>query len=225
MSGLHIAIIMDGNGRWATSRGQKRIDGHRVGSEVVRNITVYASKEESIEELTLYAFSTENWKRPKLEVSFLMELLSKYLDNELETYLKNGVRFRAIGDISRFSKKLQNSIKSLEEKTAHLTELTQNLALNYGGRDEVVRAVNRVVKSGSEITEESISSSLDQSRDVDLLIRTGGDHRISNFLLWQLSYAELFFLDKLWPDFNKDDLKEVIDKFHGIDRRFGGLNQ
>jgi len=223
MSGLHIAIIMDGNGRWATSQGKKRVDGHRVGSEVVRTITTYASKNSEIDELTLYAFSTENWKRPKLEVNFLMELLSKYLDSELETYLKNGVRFRPIGDVSKFTKRLQKSIKNLEEKTAHLTDLTQNLALNYGGKDEIVRSVKSLISSGDEVTEESIEKRLDLPRPVDILIRTGGDKRISNFLLWQLSYAELFFLDKLWPDFKSEDLQKVVDEFKGRERRFGGL--
>ena len=223
MSGLHIAIIMDGNGRWATSQGKKRVDGHRAGSEVVRTITTYASKNSEIDELTLYAFSTENWKRPKLEVNFLMELLSKYLDSELETYLKNGVRFRPIGDVSKFTKRLQKSIKNLEEKTAHLTDLTQNLALNYGGKDEIVRSVKSLISSGDEVTEESIEKRLDLPRQVDILIRTGGDKRISNFLLWQLSYAELFFLDKLWPDFKSEDLQKVVDEFKGRERRFGGL--
>jgi undecaprenyl diphosphate synthase len=223
MSSLHIGIIMDGNGRWAESRGKKRIDGHRVGSEVVRDITVYASKEKQISNLTLYAFSTENWKRPKLEVSFLMELLSKYLDNELPTYLDNGVRFRAIGDISRFSKRLQNSIFTLQEKTAGCSELQQNLALNYGGKDEIVRSVKKVLDSGEEVTEESIEAHLDLPKPVDLLIRTGGDHRISNYLLWQSAYAELFFMDKFWPDFSPDDLKDILKKFSGIERRFGGL--
>jgi len=214
---------MDGNGRWATSQGKKRVDGHRAGSEVVRTITTYASKNSEIDELTLYAFSTENWKRPKLEVNFLMELLSKYLDSELETYLKNGVRFRPIGDVSKFTKRLQKSIKNLEEKTAHLTDLTQNLALNYGGKDEIVRSVKSLISSGDEVTEESIEKRLDLPRPVDILIRTGGDKRISNFLLWQLSYAELFFLDKLWPDFKSEDLQKVVDEFKGRERRFGGL--
>jgi undecaprenyl diphosphate synthase len=223
MSSFHIGIIMDGNGRWAESKGKKRVEGHRVGSEVVRNITVYASKEEQISDLTLYAFSTENWRRPKLEVSFLMELLSKYLDSELPTYLNNGVRFRAIGDISRFSNRLQDSIFNLQEKTANCSELQQNLALNYGGKDEIVRSVKKVVQSGDEVTEESIEANLDLSKPVDILIRTGGDHRISNYLLWQSAYAELFFIDKFWPDFKPDDLKDVLNRFGEIERRFGGL--
>jgi undecaprenyl diphosphate synthase len=223
MSDLHVAIIMDGNGRWAKNRGKKRTEGHKVGSEVVRDITTFASQHKDIAQLTLYAFSTENWKRPKLEVDFLMKLLADYLESEKETYLKNGVRFKAIGDRSRFSKRLQKAITQLEEDTENETSLIQNLALNYGGKDEIVRAVKKLQISGDEVSEESIEQSLDLPTAVDILIRTGGDHRVSNFLLWQSAYAELFFLDTLWPDFKKDDLSRVLNQFQGIERRFGGV--
>jgi undecaprenyl diphosphate synthase len=226
MDKLHVAIIMDGNGRWATSQGKKRVEGHKIGSEVVRKITTFASKEATISELTLYAFSTENWKRPKFEVKFLMDLLSKYLENEIQTYIDNGVRFKAIGDINRFSTRLQKAIKNLEEKTQNLTNLTQNLALNYGGRDEVIRGIKKIDFQNinqSKITENLFNNFLDVTSSVDILIRTGGDHRISNFLLWQIAYAEIFFIDKLWPEFQSDDLKDILMKFQKIERRFGGV--
>jgi undecaprenyl diphosphate synthase len=215
---------MDGNGRWATSQEKKRVDGHLAGSEVVREITTFVSKREDISELTLYAFSTENWKRPKLEVDFLMNLLSKYLERETSNYIENGVKFKAVGDISKFSKKLQRSILKLEEKTKNLTNLTQNLALNYGGKDEIIRTLNRLKNEKIDFSEDTFKDFLDVKSDVDLLIRTGGDKRISNFLLWQIAYAELFFIDTLWPDFSKENLIEIVDKFYKIDRRFGGLN-
>ena len=224
MKKLHIAIIMDGNGRWATSQGKQRVEGHKVGSEVVRDITTFASNLGFVSELTLYAFSTENWKRPKLEIEFLMQLLSRYLENELKTYLDNGVRFKAVGDISRFSKRLQKAIKNLEEKTKGCNSIIQNLALNYGGKDEVVRTVKKLVDSNMKITEKNLESLLDVSTPVDILIRTGGDHRISNFLLWQIAYAEIFFSDILWPDFSTQDFQTILDEFLKIDRRFGGLS-
>lgn len=219
----HIAIIMDGNGRWAKRQGLKRVKGHEQGAEVVRDITTYASNVADIKFLTLYAFSTENWKRPKLEVEFLMKLLQKYLQNEKEIYLKNGVRFRAIGDISRFSKSLQKTIKDVEEYTKECTKLTQNLALNYGSRDEIIRACNTLQKNNEAITEESLTQALDCSTDVDILIRTGGDKRISNYLLWQASYAELFFTDTMWPEFSPKELEEIICSFTNIERRFGAV--
>jgi len=225
MDKLHIAIIMDGNGRWATAKNKKRIDGHKVGSEVVRKITTALSKNSLVSDLTLYAFSTENWKRPKMEVDFLMQLLTKYLNNEFETYLENGVKFRAIGDLSRFSSKLQKAILKLEEATKQCSNLTQNLALNYGGKDEVVRAVKKLVKSNQEISKVTIEQYLDISKPVDILIRTGGDLRVSNFLLWQIAYAELFFTKTLWPDFTEEELLKIIKIFNSRERRFGGLSQ
>ncbi len=219
----HIAIIMDGNGRWAELKGKKRVKGHEAGAKVVKEITTYCSNDEDIERVTLYAFSTENWKRPRLEVEFLMKLLNNYLKNELPEYLKNNVRFEPIGDIRAFSKSLQKTIKMVEEKTAHCDGLVQSLALNYGAQDEMLRAINKIKNSDADITAEMISNELDCKHSVDLLIRTGGDHRLSNFLLWQSAYAELFFTDTLWPDFSIKELEKIIKKFTKVERRFGGL--
>nr|WP_321265446.1 di-trans,poly-cis-decaprenylcistransferase [uncultured Sulfurimonas sp.] len=219
----HIAIIMDGNGRWAELSGKKRVKGHEAGAKVVKEITTYCSNHKEIERLTLYAFSTENWKRPRLEVEFLMKLLEKYLRNELPIYLENNVRFEPIGDIRAFSKSLQKTIKDVKEKTSHCDGLVQSLALNYGAHDEILRAVNRLKIYEGDITEEMLSNTLDCKDGVDLLIRTGGDKRLSNFLLWQSAYAELFFVDTLWPDFSSNDLEKIIKSFTKIERRFGGL--
>jgi undecaprenyl diphosphate synthase len=219
----HIAIIMDGNGRWAEQQGKKRVKGHEVGAKVVKDITTYCSNNPDIERLTLYAFSTENWKRPRLEVEFLMKLLEKYLKNELPVYLKNNVRFEPIGDIRAFSKSLQKTIKDVKEKTAHCDGLVQSLALNYGSHDEMLRAINTIKNCQEDITEQMLANALDCKHSVDLLIRTGGDHRLSNFLLWQSAYAELFFCDTLWPDFTTNELEKIIKKFTKIERRFGGL--
>jgi len=219
----HIAIIMDGNGRWAEMQGKKRVKGHEAGAKVVKSITTYCSNHPEIERLTLYAFSTENWKRPRLEVEFLMKLLDRYLKDELPSYLENNVKFEPIGDTRAFSKSLQKTIKMVEEKTAHCDGLVQSLALNYGAQDEILRAVNSLKKSSKDITSEMLSNALDCKEDVDILIRTGGDNRLSNFLLWQAAYAELFFIDKLWPDFTTQDLEEIVQNFTKIERRFGGL--
>ena len=219
----HIAIIMDGNGRWAELKGKKRVKGHEAGAKVVKEITTYCSNQKDIERLTLYAFSTENWKRPRLEVEFLMKLLDSYLKKELPVYLENNVRFEPIGDIRAFSKSLQKTIKNIEEKTAHCDGLVQSLALNYGSQNEILRAVNKLKDNEGDITEAMIGNALDCKHNVDLLIRTGGDHRLSNFLLWQAAYAELFFTDTLWPDFTTSSLDKIINKFKKIERRFGGL--
>ena len=219
----HIAIIMDGNGRWAEMKGKKRVKGHEAGAKIVKEITTYCSNNEDIERLTLYAFSTENWKRPRLEVEFLMKLLNNYLKNELPEYLENNVRFEPIGDIRAFSSSLQKTIKMVQEKTAHCDGLVQSLALNYGAQDEMLRAINKIKNSDDDITLEMISNELDCKHSVDLLIRTGGDHRLSNFLLWQSAYAELFFTDTLWPDFTIKELEKIIKKFTKVERRFGGL--
>jgi undecaprenyl diphosphate synthase len=219
----HIAIIMDGNGRWAEISGKKRVKGHEAGARVVKEITTFCSNNKEIERLTLYAFSTENWKRPRLEVEFLMKLLENYLKNELSVYLENNVRFEPIGDIRAFSKSLQKTIKDVKEKTAHCDGLVQSLALNYGSQDEMLRAINKIKNYEDDITQEMLGNALDCKHDVDLLIRTGGDHRLSNFLLWQAAYAELFFVDTLWPDFTTDDLEKIIKSYKKIERRFGGL--
>ena len=220
---MHIAIIMDGNGRWAKKRGLKRIDGHKKGAEVVRDITEYCAANDNINVLTLYAFSTENWKRPKMEVEFLMKLLDNWLKKELPTYIKNEVKFETIGDISKFSDKLKKRIQLTKEKTKNFKKLTQVLALNYGSKDEITRAVKKLVSNNEEITQDNIQKHLDISRDVDLLIRTSGEIRLSNFLLWQCAYAEMFFTNTLWPDFTSEELDNIIKEFKKRERRFGGI--
>ena len=220
----NLAIIMDGNGRWAEQRGLKRTKGHEAGAEVIRDITTYCANHPTIESVTHYAFSTENWKRPKLEVEFLMNLLDRYLKKELRTYQDENIRFVAIGDLSKFSKKLQNTIAVTIEKTRTNTRLDQVLALNYGGRDEIVRAANRVLKEGNTITEETLGGALDTPyQDIDLLVRTSGEQRLSNYLLWQLSYSELAFTPTLWPDFTPEELEIMIQDFENRNRRFGGI--
>ncbi|DAB40393.1 MAG TPA: di-trans,poly-cis-decaprenylcistransferase [Sulfurovum sp. UBA12169] len=221
----HLAVIMDGNGRWAEQRGLKRTKGHEKGAEVIRDITAYCAKHPTIETATFYAFSTENWKRPKIEVEFLMKMLDRYLKEELSSYQKQGIAFRAIGDLSAFSKTLQQRILDTQEQTKNNTNLTQILALNYGGRAEITAAVNSLIASGKNmLTEEDISSALQTPyADIDLLVRTSGEQRISNFLLWQLSYSELYFASTFWPDFTADELDTIIQNYHQRTRRFGGL--
>ena len=215
---------MDGNGRWANKQGKKRIKGHEKGAQVVREITIHASNI-NLPYLTLYAFSTENWKRPKHEVDFLMKLLDNWLKKELPTYLENNVKFNVIGDISKFSKKLQKRIEFTKDATKGCTGLVQTLAINYGSQDEITRAVNKICKTKEEITIKDIEENLDTKDmpDVDILIRTGGQKRLSNFLLWQNAYSEFFFLDTLWPDFTSMDLDRVINQFKHIKRNFGGI--
>lgn len=208
---------MDGNGRWAEARGAKRTAGHEKGSEVVRKISEYCSSHTEIKYLTLYAFSTENWARPKSEVEFLMKLLSKYLDSEVENYLKANIRFVPIGDLTKFSKSLIKSIENLQNKTAHCDGLVQYMALNYGSKDEIRRAI---AKSSSV---DELEQNLDCPVDVDILIRTGGEQRLSNFMLWQVAYAELFFTKTMWPDFSVSELESIIDEFKHRERRFGGV--
>ena len=225
----HVAIIMDGNGRWAKARGLPRTAGHKRGAEAVRR-TVEAARELGISYLTLYAFSSENWKRPQGEVTDLMGLLRLYLRNEVKTLHKNGIRLKVIGDRSRLGPDIVALIEESEAKTAANSALTLVLALSYGGRQEIVEAAQRLaaeVAQGSlapaEIDEDKLSASLFTTGmpDPDLIIRTSGEKRISNFLLWQCAYAELVFLDVLWPDFGRDDLECAIRDFHGRERRYG----
>jgi len=213
---------MDGNGRWAKERGKARSKGHEEGAKNVRTITESAIKA-GVKYLTLYAFSTENWARPKSEVEFLMKLLERYLDKEAESYRKNGIRFEVIGDISRFSDSLVKKIESIRAETAKNKKLTQVLAINYGAKDEIVRAVKKMQSLSLEPTEQNLNISLDTAfmPDVDMLIRTGGDMRLSNFLLWQSAYAELFFTKTLWPDFGEEELFSMIEEFKTRERRFG----
>jgi undecaprenyl diphosphate synthase len=227
----HVAIIMDGNGRWAKKRNLPRFLGHKEGANSVRSITE-ACAGLGIKYLTLYAFSTENWKRSAAEVGFLMGLLDDYLGRELGTMMKNNVRFRAIGDIAGLPEKVREKIFQNEKKTARNTGLTLVLALNYGSKDELTRACRNIaalVKQGklnpAKITQKTISESLYTKNmpDPDFLIRTSGEMRLSNFLLWQLAYAEFYVTKKLWPDFRKPDLLVALKAYAGRQRRFGGV--
>lgn len=220
----HLAIIMDGNGRWAKERGFIRTRGHEKGAEVIRDITRYCAEHPTIETVTLYAFSTENWKRHKYEVEFLMKLLDRWLKQELPTYHKFGARFETVGNIEGFSPKLQKTIASIKEQTAHHTNVTQILALNYGSREEIAKAATRLAKRNEAITEESLGNELNTPyTDIDLMVRTSGEQRLSNFLLWQLSYAEFFFTPTLWPDFTAEELDTIIRHYTDRNRRFGGV--
>lgn len=229
----HIAIIMDGNGRWAQAQGLIRLMGHKAGVKAVKAV-VEAAREMAVPVLTLYAFSTENWNRPKDEVSGLMSLLKNYLQSELDSMLANDIQLRAIGDL----KKLPNDVYTVLSQTINKTKdnkaLILNLALNYGGRSEITQAVKNIgrsLKNGSiqeeDITEDFISSHLYTQGlpDPDLLIRTGGEARLSNFLLWQASYAEIYFTDTPWPDFNKESLQEAIVHYQQRQRRFGKIGE
>lgn len=229
----HVAIILDGNGRWAEKRGRERTYGHQMGAANVKTI-VRTAGHRGVRCLTLYAFSTENWKRPALEVKFLMHLFKDYLIGQLKELVEDNVQVHIIGDISALSSSLQESIRECERDTALNDGLVLNVAINYGGRRELVHATKSIaeaVKSGilqpSDITEETISHYLypSSATDVDLFIRTGGEIRISNFLLWQLSYSELYFTPVLWPDFTEEELDKAISWFMNRDRRFGGLTE
>ena len=219
----HVAIIMDGNGRWAKRQGLPRVAGHYKGAEVAEDIVEYAI-ELGIEHMTLFAFSTENWKRPKEEVSTLFELLRQYLISKKEKLYKLGIKVRFIGRKDRINKNLLSLMKEIEEESKENKNLVLNLAIDYGGRDDIVRAVNRVVREQpNRINEETFSQYLDLScsPDPDLLIRTAGEKRISNFLLWNLAYTELYFTDTLWPDFSRKDFLKALEDFSRRKRRFG----
>ena len=220
----HLAIIMDGNGRWAKNRTLVRTDGHKKGADTVENIAIYCAKN-GIKNLTVYAFSTENWERPKSEVDFLLNLLLKFIKLKENLFLENSIRFHTIGDLSPFNTQLKNAIANLKDKTKDNSRLNLILAVNYGSQNEIVRAVNSALANGVKIDEKSISSHLDSADfgDVDLMIRTGGEHRLSNFLLWQSSYAELAFTPTLWPDFDTKELDEMISKFKITHRKFGAI--
>jgi undecaprenyl diphosphate synthase len=221
----HVAIIMDGNGRWALRRGLPRIAGHKKGVDVVRRVTEQ-SRQLGISVLTLYAFSDENWGRPKEEVGFLMDMLGTFLKAEIATMKTNGIRFRTIGRTLRLPASVQTWIEKAASETAGNAGMVLNLALSYGGRGEILEAINRIRSSAgptADMTEELFSSYLDTAGlpDPDLIIRTSGEKRISNFLLWQAAYAELYFIDTLWPDFDETDLLMAIVEYQGRQRRFG----
>ena len=225
----HVAIIMDGNGRWATKHNMPRINGHRYAVNSVR-ACVEASAELKLPILTLYAFSTENWGRPKKEVTELMNLFFEFLKKELDTMLKNNVRFKLIGDREKLPEFLQDRLSFALDETSKNTGLLLNLALNYGGRDEIVRAVRKIAKEVNEgnLLPENVDENLISGNtytagiaDPDLIIRTSGEQRLSNFLIWQSAYAEYYFTDVLWPDFTKDNLHEALIEFQRRKRRLG----
>ncbi|MCR5695723.1 MAG: isoprenyl transferase [Marinilabiliaceae bacterium] len=228
----HVAIIMDGNGRWAKSKGSERLFGHKRGVNAVRQVTE-AAVELGIEYLTLYAFSTENWNRPKLEIEGLMLLLMTSLESELKTFINNDVRLRVIGN-DKLPKEVQKRLKSVEEKTAHCKRLTLVLALSYSSRWEITNCVREVAQKVSEgklnvadINENIVSENMATAfmPDPELLIRTSGEQRISNFLLWQIAYTELYFTQTLWPDFGKEDFYKALVDYQGRERRFGKTSE
>ena len=228
----HIAIILDGNGRWAKKRGMPRSYGHVKGCENLEDICEVA-KELGVKYLTVYAFSTENWKRSKEEVDGLMKLFRNYLKKCIKISRKNNMRVKVIGDVSAFDPDIQESIVKLENFSKDFTELHFQIALNYGSRDEITRAVNRMLedqKAGkleTPVEEETISNYLDTAGipDPDLMIRTSGELRLSNYLLWQLAYTEFYFTDVPWPDFKRDELVKAIEKYNERDRRYGGVKE
>ena len=221
----HIAIIMDGNGRWALRRGLPRIAGHKKGADAVRRVSEHC-RELGVPVLTLYAFSDENWGRPKDEVTFLMQMLESYLRSEIDKMKKNNITFRTIGRMERLPLSTQELIRHAVAETAGNTGMVLNLALSYGGRGEIIEAIRRMYSSNGSVrtvTEESFVTYLDTAGlpDPDLIIRTSGEKRVSNFLLWQAAYAEFYFSDTLWPDFQEKDLLLAILDFQGRERRYG----
>ncbi|UCE79120.1 MAG: di-trans,poly-cis-decaprenylcistransferase [Nitrospiraceae bacterium] len=225
---VHIGIIMDGNGRWAAQQDLPRIEGHRRGAERAKEIAEIAD-EFGIQYLTLYAFSNENWKRPQNEINTLMKILEYYLKNEIMSLLDKGIKFKAIGDISRLPDNIRALIEDTEKRTVSNKGMTLIAALSYSGSDEVVRAIRKVIDreiKTDDVTEELFSSFLDTAGipSPDLIIRTSGEKRLSNFLLWQCAYSELYFTETLWPDFNKDEFIKAVKDFQGRERHFGNLN-
>ncbi len=225
----HVAIIMDGNGRWAKKRNLPRIMGHREGMKRVKEI-VEVSKKIGIKILTLFAFSTENWLRPKEEVSFLMTLLKEYVKKEVRNLKKNNIRLKFIGDLERFSNDIKSLLLKAMEQTKNCNDLLLNIALNYGGRADILQAVKKIIKE--KIDEKLIDENLFSNylytkgiKDPDLLIRTSGEYRISNFLLWQIAYTELYITETLWPDFNEAEFQKAIEDYSKRERRFGKISE
>ncbi len=223
----HVGIIMDGNGRWAEMKGLPRMEGHRRGAERAKEI-IEASKEFGIKALTLYAFSLENWQRPKTEVAMIMKLLEIYLRREMYEFKKEGISFKAAGDLNRLPQGVRSFVSQAEALTSACKNMVLTAAISYGGRDEIVRAVKKALQSGiapQDISESSFSELLDTRGmpDPDLIIRTSGEKRISNFLLWQSAYSELYFTDTLWPEFGREELLEALRDYQVRDRRFGAV--
>ena len=221
----HIAFIMDGNGRWAAQRGLQRSDGHRAGAEALKNM-LDACSEQGIEVVTVYAFSCENWSRPQSEIKFLFSLISKFAKKELQNYADRGYRVMFSGDLTQLPQSTKNAIKKVMDYSKNNTGMIVNIALNYGARQEIVRAVNMILQSGIRNIDEQMfedclyTAGLPQ---LDLIVRSSGEKRLSNFMPWQCAYSELIFLDKYWPDFDKDTLIEILKEYSSRDRRFGGI--
>ncbi len=223
----HVAIIMDGNGRWATERGLPRVAGHRAGTENIRRI-IERFSDHGVQNLTLYAFSTENWNRPQPEVQALIRLLGRFIKRELENFERNNIRLRHLGHLEALPPWLQRQVRDAVQRTRDNTRLTLSICFSYGGRDDIVMAVREIVSEGVEpddVTEEAISERLYTAGmpDPDLVIRTAGEQRISNFLLWQSAYAELYFTDTYWPDFGREDIDLALAEYGRRKRKFGGL--
>ena len=220
----HVAIIMDGNGRWGIKNKGSRKKGHTAGLKTIENI-IEESLKQKINYLTLYAFSTENWKRPKKEINFLFKILEKFLLKKTVNLIKNGIKLYILGDKKKFSTQLQKIIKISEKKTFNNKKLQINLALNYGSKEEIIIACKNLKKKKIKITEKNIENNMYTKNipDPDLLIRTGNTNRLSNFLLWQAAYTEIFFVKKLWPEFNTNDYKKILNKFRLLKRNFGSI--
>lgn len=223
---MHLGLIMDGNGRWATQRSLPRNKGHEEGILAVKRV-ILASIDLNIDYLTLYAFSTENWKRPENEVSFLMNAFEDRFSEGLQFFLDNDVKVRHRGDITKLPLNVQKALKLAIEKTKDCKSITVVFAINYGGQDEIVRAVNKLTKKNKEITISSIRESLDNPDipDPDMIVRSSGEKRLSNFMLWDSAYAELLFIDKLWPDWDKQEIAYCLEELSKRHRRFGGLDK
>ena len=222
----HVAIIMDGNGRWGLKKKKSRNYGHKKGLETVEKI-IEAAIYKKIKYLTLFVFSTENWKRPVKEVNYLIRLLNKYIDKEISNLLKKNIKINVIGDISPFPTVLKNKIKKISSLSKTNNKIQINMALNYGSRQEIVKAINSLNKNNLKINEKNINKFL-YTHDVpepEILIRTGNTKRISNFLTWQIIYSEIFFVKKMWPDFSKNDFYKIIENYKKIERKFGGLSE
>jgi len=220
----HVAIIMDGNGRWGLKNKKSRNLGHKAGIQTVEKI-IKSSIKNNIKYLTLYAFSTENWRRPKVEVKYLINLLDFFLKSKIDKLNKNKIKLNIIGNIKKFPKRIQRILESAQKKTKKNKKLNLNIALNYGSKNELVNAIKIIIKKKMKINKNSITKSLYTKGipNPDILIRTGNTIRLSNFLLWQLSYSEIFFVKKMWPDFNEKDYKNILDKFKKIKRNFGKI--
>tara|TARA_B100000029_G_scaffold409615_1_gene411237 strand:- start:24 stop:701 length:678 start_codon:yes stop_codon:yes gene_type:complete len=220
----HVAIIMDGNGRWGLKKYNSRKFGHKKGIKTVEQI-IEASLKKKIKYLTLYTFSTENWKRPKYEINFLFNLLSEYLKKNLTILTKNNLKLNILGDISKFPKSLKKSLNNAMQLTSKNKRLQINLALNYGSKDEIIKALNIIIEKKLSPNISNVEKNLYTANmpDPDILIRTGNTNRLSNFLLWQLSYAEIFFIKKLWPDFKKKDFYSILREYKKIKRKFGNI--